>query len=78
MAPDNGMINCLLGNDGLPTNRDTCTFSCNPGFVLNIKPKRRCRVRRGVATWNRKDATCTPGKYNYIAKVIVRNHSNCK
>ena len=62
MAPDNGTIKRSLGDDGLPTNRDTCSFTCNPGFMLSGRKTRICRVQNGVGTWNHKNVTCTPGK----------------
>ena len=65
-APENGMIDCSLGDDGLPTNRDTCTFTCNPGFELNGRKTRTCRTRRGQGTWNGDDNTCTPGIHTTV------------
>ena len=60
-APDNGDINCSLGEDGLPTNRDTCTFTCDDGFVLSGSETRRCRIRRGQASWTGDEAMCVQG-----------------
>jgi len=60
-APDNGMIVCSLGDDGLPTNGDTCTYSCNPGFELNGRKRRTCSVQRRRGPWSGQEPTCTPG-----------------
>jgi len=65
-APDNGDIDCSLGNDGLPTNRDTCSFTCDDGFMLNGSETRTCRIRRGRATWSGDEATCVPSMYEYL------------
>ena len=32
--PINGMINCLLGDDEIPSYEDTCSFTCNSGYEL--------------------------------------------
>ena len=60
-APDNGVIVCSLGDDGAPTNEDTCTVTCNDGFDLSGAATRRCRVRRNKGTWTGQKASCTGG-----------------
>jgi len=32
--PMNGMINCLLGDDGVLSYEDTCTTMCNTGYEI--------------------------------------------
>ena len=32
--PNNGIISCSLGNDGVPSYEDTCSFTCNTGYEL--------------------------------------------
>ena len=32
--PSNGMINCSLGDDGVPSYEDRCSYTCNTGFEL--------------------------------------------
>ena len=32
--PSNGAINCSLGDDGVPSYEDTCTFTCDTGYEL--------------------------------------------
>ena len=67
MAPDNGMIDCSLGDDGVPTNRDTCTVTCNEGFRLHGDATRRCRARQ--MRWLGDEARCEPGvddMYNFL------------
>ena len=59
-TPDNGMIDCSLGNDGVPHEGETCKFSCNDGFELEGSTSRKCR-RSGK--WNGKDAKCIGGTY---------------
>jgi len=32
--PNNGMINCSLEDEGVPSYEDTCSFTCNTGYEL--------------------------------------------
>jgi len=60
-APDNGDIDCSLGDDNVPTNRDSCTFTCDDGFRLLGSTTRQCRLRQGRAQWNGDETTCAGG-----------------
>ena len=31
---DNGLLSCSLGDDGVPSYKDTCSFTCNTGYEL--------------------------------------------
>ena len=33
--PDNGMIDCSLGDDGVANPGDTCTYTCDDGYMVN-------------------------------------------
>jgi len=33
--PDNGMIDCSLGDDGEANPGDTCTYTCDDGYMVN-------------------------------------------
>jgi len=61
MAPDNGMIDCSLGDDGVATDGDTCTVTCNDGFVLRGDATRRCRINGRRIRWLGDEARCEPG-----------------
>ena len=37
------MINCLLGDDGVPSYEDTCNFTCNTGYELTGSTERTCQ-----------------------------------
>ena len=41
--PDNGIINCSLGDDGVPYYENTCSFTCNPGYELTGSDTRTCQ-----------------------------------
>ena len=47
--PNNGMINCLLGDDGILSYEDTCSFTCNTGYVLTGSDTRICQSN---GSWN--------------------------
>jgi len=33
--PDNGMIDCSLGGDGVANPGDTCTYTCDDGYMVD-------------------------------------------
>ena len=39
----NGIINCSLGDDGVPSYEDTCSFTCNTGYELTGSESRTCQ-----------------------------------
>jgi len=43
-APDNGGIDCSLGDDGHPSLGDTCTFTCDDDYFLSGSESRSCQV----------------------------------
>ena len=57
-APDNGEISCLLGDDGVPSYQDICSFTCNNGYELTGSSTSTCQ---SDGTWSGNDATCTRG-----------------
>ena len=63
--PHNGMINCLLGDDGVPSYEDTCSFTCNTGYELTGSDTRTCQSN---GNWSGSDDVCRRGIYilNYI------------
>ena len=58
--PDNGIITCLLGDDGVATDGETCSYTCNTGYVLSGEDMRTCGSDR---TWSGSIATCNRGVY---------------
>ena len=57
---DDGMINCSLGDDGVPSYDDTCSFTCNTGYELTGSDTRTCQ---NDGSWNGSDAVCRRGTY---------------
>ena len=52
----NGMINCSLGDDGVPSYEDTCSFTCNTGYKLTGSDTRTCQ---SDGSWSGSDAVCS-------------------
>ncbi|XP_065899286.1 tyrosine-protein kinase receptor TYRO3-like isoform X3 [Dysidea avara] len=50
--PNNGTITCLLGDDGIPSYEDTCSFTCNTGYELAKDDERMCLFN---GTWSSDD-----------------------
>ena len=68
IAPDNGIIDCFLGDDGIATDGDTCTVTCNDGFMLSGDATRRCQIDGRRNRWLGDEARCEPGvkkAYNF-------------
>ena len=57
-APNNGMINCSLGDDRVPSYEDTCSFTCNTGYELIGSDTRTCQSN---GRWNGSDEACRRG-----------------
>ena len=57
-APSNGMISCSLVVDGVPSTGDTCTYTCDTGYVLTGSSVRTCH---SDGTWIGSDTMCTIG-----------------
>ena len=56
--PNNGMIDCSLGDDGMYSYEDTCSFTCNTGYELTGSNTRTCQ---SDGSWNISDALCRRG-----------------
>ena len=56
--PDNGVISCLLGDDGVPSYEDNCSFTCNTGYELTDSDARTCQ---SDGSWSGSDDVCRRG-----------------
>ena len=52
------MINCLLGDDRVPSYKDTCNFTCNTGYKLTGSDTRTCQ---DDGNWSGSDDVCSEG-----------------
>ena len=56
--PENGAVDCLLGDDGVPSYEDSCSFTCNTGYELTGSDTRTCQ---SDGSWNGSDDVCRRG-----------------
>ena len=56
--PNNGIINCSLGDDEVPSYEDTCSFTCNTGYELTGSDTRTCQ---SDGSWSGSDNVCRRG-----------------
>ena len=56
--PNNGIIRCSLGDDGVPSYEDACSFTCNTGYELTGSDTRTCQSN---GNWSGSDVTCIRG-----------------
>ena len=65
--PNNGMIKCSLGDDGVPSYEDTCSFTCNTGYELTDSDTRTCQ---SDGNWSGSDVMCNRSKcFSYCVYV---------
>ena len=57
--PSNGMVDCSLEDDGVPSYEDTCSFTCNTGYEVTGSDIRTCQ---SDGSWSGSDTTCSRGK----------------
>jgi len=57
--PNNGMITCSLGDDGIHSYEDTCSLICNTGYELTGSDTRSCQ---SDGSWSGVNTYCTNGK----------------
>ena len=57
-GPNNGTMNCSLGDDGIPTYEDTCNFTCNTGYELTGSDSRICQ---SDGSWSGNETMCRRG-----------------
>ena len=49
------MIDCTLGNDGVPNPGDTCTFTCDTGYEVTGSGTSTCQ---SDGSWSSSAPTC--------------------
>ena len=56
--PDNGVVNCNLGDDGVSSYQDTCSFTYNTGYELTGSESRTCQ---SDGSWSGSAIMCRRG-----------------
>ena len=56
--PNNGVINCSVGDDGVHVYNVTCSFTCNTGYKLTGSDTRTCQSN---GSWSGTNAMCRRG-----------------
>ena len=59
-SPVNGVINCSLGDDGVFSYEDICSFTCNTGYELTGSDTRTCQSN---GNWSGSDVMCRRSKF---------------
>ena len=54
----NGMMSCSLGDDGVSSYEDTCSFTCNTGYELTGSDTRTCQ---SDGNWSNAHVMCNRG-----------------
>ena len=63
------MIKCSLGDDGVPSYEDTCSYTCNTGYELTGSDTRSCQSDR---SWSGSDDVCRRGELiTMYTKLII-------
>ena len=57
--PINGAITCSLGDDGVPSYEDTCSFTCNTGYDLTGYDIWTCQ---SDGSWSYSEVICVRGR----------------
>ena len=70
------MVSCSLGDDGVHSYEDTCSFACNTGYELTGSNTRTCQSDGG---WSGSDTACGRGEelhmyilVNFIVYVLLQ------
>ena len=67
-APQNGTIDCSLGDDGQPNPGDFCLFACDDGFVLSRSDRRTC-LESGA--WSGLETACREGWFSCLFSCVT-------
>jgi len=65
-GPKNGEMSCSLGDDGVPSYDDTCSFTCNTGYERTGDDTRTCQ---SDGSWSGSDNVCRRGELCNISSL---------
>ena len=67
--PSNGMINCSLGDDEVPSYEDTCSITCNTGYELTGSETRTCQ---SDGSWSGSIAMCSRSEWFLFDMICIK------
>ena len=59
LSISNGTMNCSLGDDGVLSSGDTCSFTCDTGYELTGSDTRTCQSN---GSWSGSVTMCSRGE----------------
>ena len=68
--PSNGMMNCSLGDDEVPSSGDTCSFTCDTGYELTGSDTRTCQ---SDGSWSGSIAMCSRGEWFFMQQCCIKS-----
>ena len=72
--PADGMVECSLGPDGVPTEGDTCVYLCDDGYIVSGNNSRECQTD---GTWSGSEATCERCKPHKLIMNVMHDKIIC-
>ena len=66
--PNERITSCESGSMEVGYEGDTCTFSCNTGYVLSGNPTRTCQ---NDGSWNVPETTCRRSMLPYVFYLLL-------
>jgi len=70
--PNNGLMTCSLGDDGIPSYKDICGFICNVGYLLSGSDTRTCQ---SDGSWSGSETMCRKGEINIYVFCLDQSHN---
>ena len=70
-SPSNGTINCSLGDDGVLSYEDACSFTCDTGYELTGSDTRTCQNN---GSWSGSNAMCTIGEWLLMCILLIGSY----
>ena len=67
-SPSNGTISCSLGDDGVLSYEDTCSFTCTTDYELTGSDTRTCQSN---GSWSGSNAMCRRSEWLLMCTLLI-------